>query len=573
MPAFRLRYRPFLAIVLALLLVAPAAAQDGTPVAAPPTPPATATAAPTDVPTAAPATATATPTDVPTAAPATATATATATGTATATATPTAPAAHISGPALVRGYLVSPPAGWGTWQTAGTVYRPRQFVPGQTISDPTYPTDTVVDASIYRGFDTLTTYNVGLQRRLAMDGWMTVRLDRPATVVVVWRGGNPRAACFTGWDAGQPVAITRHGRTRTHPTFVRVVTDTLAVCGVNTGAGDVGVRDTPVLLFGEADGSPTLDPPGGIAPNRTCPASLVDTAGWTPQIDPTYWCYTRADHGSNPNTCYPGYDPQYGVAARAMGMNEPYPGFKTLVFDAVDGRTRWCLTVHMGTTGMGRICEPIHSATITAIDRATGAVLADVHLLLDFGPSVHNDSGRTLTPSACPDQGQDAIDRGVQPGARRRIPIVGATQGYEPWTPWLAHARQFAWAGPFTLNTYDAKTSCDSLGCTSLVPSGGSGSLIYFQGSTFGFAYPAGTALPTGTFCTDPMGRNVVACGSAGAVAQYVSPALVGRTVRTGANRAQDVDGFGAAYVADGGLGRAVVASAREGSIRPEDAN
>jgi hypothetical protein len=56
-------------------------------------------------------------------------------------------------------------------------------------------------------------------------------------------------------------------------------------------------------------------------------------------------------------------------------------------------------------------------------------------------------------------------------------------------------------------------------------------------------------------------------------VEQYISPALVGRTIETYANRAQDVYGFGEAYVSDDELGQAIVASVREGSIRPEDAN
>ena len=122
------------------------------------------------------------------------------------------------------------------------------------------------------------------------------------------------------------------------------------------------------------------------------------------------------------------------------------------------------------------------------------------------------------TPPGCPSQGTNPIT-----AARRMIPYPGnpsAGGTYEPWT-FAAPLPALGITGSVTINTRDPIVVCNRVPeCDAPVVTGNSGSTRFVSPvDGFGWADPGHGA----SFCTDPMGRTVVACGP-GAVRQTVVP-------------------------------------------------
>jgi hypothetical protein len=451
---------------------------------------------------------------------------------ATATRTATPPSGGTPQPALLAQYEVRGPLP----EARNTAYRPRQFAAGAVIADATWGGQTVGSPGPYAGWDVLPTPNEGIMRIADRDDWLALRLTRPAALAIVWRGGDAVPGWLDGWARGADVVVNG-GAERTYTRQVAAGEVTLG--GVyNPGAvpGPHATLDTYWVLVGEASGLPSpapAVPPGQPVPqpNQTCPSWVHDRysaagpdgrqyASWHPQIDPVYWCYFRHEHGSDPALLGASYRPLFGYASTAAGIDEPHTGFKSYAFGDGQGR-RWLVTHHFGTGSVNRACTRFHELQVAAASESSGEVLADVHLLADFGKSVANTTGEPLTPAACRDQ---AAQAGGSTGARLLPVLTRQALAYEPWR--MDGAGTVAGlTGAFTLNTVDAVVICNDVACDRDVVTGSTGTQRFFT-YTRDLGINASAAAGGGTYYTDAYGRVVVGPGQSGALRQYVKPGL-----------------------------------------------
>jgi hypothetical protein len=405
------------------------------------------------------------------------------------------------------------------WQYA-TTYNGSSFV----VTDQTHWDYQVPNGGAYSGWDALLLPNDGYFRSVTDPAWLQINLTRPATVAIVWRSAaTERPAWLSGWTLG-PSGADSSGwgcGGSPCPVYTRVFTaaQTVTLGGVRA-AEDPLDRDVYYVLLAEANGQPSTPPTQLATPpayaNQTCPSWVHDqyaaTAAdgqiyptWHPQIDPVYWCYFRHDHGSDPIQFLPTYLPLYGYTAAAMGDNEPHVGFKTYVFD--DGSNhRWLITQHFGTSSLDRACVRYHTLDVAVAMASTGQLLADLHLMADFGTSASNVTGQALAPAACPAQALRPTDDGST--GVRELPV--AAQGpimYEPWR-FDGRGNILGLDGTVTFNTRDSVVICDGAPpCSSAVETGGSGSYRFFM-FTSDFGVHAGAH--TGQFYTDPRGLTLM---------------------------------------------------------------
>jgi hypothetical protein len=435
------------------------------------------------------------------------------------------------------------------------VYRPRQFAAGAVVNDPSWGSKRVDNAGSYAGWDLFPTPNDGIMRIAQRADWLTVALNRAATLAVVWRAGTPLPGWLGGWTRADDVTISGTA----YPTYRKAFAAGSAVLGgvYNPTDSPSAGRDTYWVLLAEADAKPSPAPsvPSGQAtpqPNQTCPAWVHDrfaTTGpdggsyptWHPAIDPVYWCYHRHEHGSNPAPF--GAKLAYGFTATRHGMVEPHAGFKSYLFDDWNGHT-WLITHHFGTAGKAQVCNRFHTFDVLVKDRASGELLVDYHFMADFGYAIDND-GVPYTPVDCPTQYQDAA---ASTGARM-VPRVGGVN-YEPWRP--DHAPVLGIRGTFTPNTRDQMVHCNDLTCSSVVPTGMSGTdrFVSFS-SDYRITAPAAAA-SSGEYWTDPLASKVVSAGTAGAIRQWIKPGVVVEPrVANAANTAgcYDRDAWGRPYI------------------------
>jgi len=449
-----------------------------------------------------------------------------------------------------------------------TAYRPRQFRAGFIVTDPTRGAQKIDDAGSYSGWDILPTINEGYRRVANWNDWLQMRLNRKATLAIVWRGGETKPDWLNAWNPSENVVVAG----KTFPTFRKSFgAGRVDLGGVyNPSENPAGGRDTYWVLFAESDGKRAAAPPVPAgnqvpAPNQTCPAWLHDsysTTGpdgqryptWHHQIDPVHWCYFRHEHGSDPAHFAGDYANALGYVAAKHGMAEPHNGFKNLTFES--NGARWFVTLHMGTAGLGRACARFHTLDVAARSAGTGELLADLHLMADFGPSVVNDGGAYLTPPACPDQGAQAGDsHGV-----RRLPTQDTGSiGYEPWRPDFSSS-VIGLSGTMVINNTDPMVICNTAVCDQAVSTNLSGSLRFLDAN--GFTIAAGSK-NSGVFYTDPMGRTFVDAGAAGAVRQFIKPGL--SLVLNHGDKCRDLDAWGAAFIC--GTSTPSLATNREGSI------
>lgn len=265
---------------------------------------------------------------------------------------------------------------------------------------------------------------------------------------------------------------------------------------------------------------------------------------WHPQVDYAAGCYFAHEHGSNPEAFKPGRAwnpplagawPAYGYTAARMGMPEGHNGFKTYVL--ISGGYRWQLTHHFGSANPQlAACNQFHTLDIVARE-VDGPIVADVHLMADFGGAYSNIQHTPLTPAACPNQATTGGADGL-----RMIPVASedpaGQTGYEPWrvaTPTLMGGAVNLAA--LTINTYNPVAACDAPACTANVArfdttpgvnraANGTVRFLTFNTINAGTWRIQATGAYSGTFYTDAHGSGLVAPSAAGSVRQYIAPGV-----------------------------------------------
>ena len=410
-------------------------------------------------------------------------------------------------------------------------YQPRQWRTGLVATDVTHGTITVTNAGIGQGCDFHPGYNNGFGRIQTSAQMHEFLLNRPSRVYII---GREPANKLPSWMTALPqvgtvsVSVPRYGSSATWPVFRADIPAGTTYFGAawSVGSTPTEPRNMPWFVFCEADGSPTLAPPGNIAPNTQCPASLHDrfvTADgyrtWHPEIDPVYWCYYGHEHGTNP--AWLDDDPP---RFNELDATEGHAGFKVYVMTTTDGLYRVRIIHHFGTGSLARVCTRFHTFEIRVRRISDNALMADLKFMADYGPAVENDTGAALTPNACPNQAADAIADGST--GVRQIPVeAGGFTGYEPWRGG-PHNRSFLvqsgiWRGSITPNTPDGILHCLDDACNTAVTTTTSGTERFLTDDVSFRIQHVGT-MPD-TFCTDVMGMAVISCTQAGAVQQFVA--------------------------------------------------
>jgi hypothetical protein len=284
----------------------------------------------------------------------------------------------------------------------------------------------------------------------------------------------------------------------------------------------------PLVATQPATGDNLLDPCGSV------PHNIVTVTGpdgetyptWHPQVNmysAERWCHHGHEHGTNPVTLIPGYQPVYGYVGSKAGMDEPHKGFKGFGLHDRNGNI-WYITVHLGSSGIGRLCMSFHSVSIYIADGHTFEPLVDVHFMGDFGPAVRNTDSQPYTPIACPDQYQEATQR-TGDGVRMIPMAIDGQEGYEPWR--LAYFDNIIGfnSGHMTFNTFNPMTICSDLDCSELVSvdnAYGERRFLSYNSNQLGFFNPP----HTGEFYTDPYGVELRDGTELDAVRQYIKPGL-----------------------------------------------
>lgn len=147
--------------------------------------------------------------------------------------------------------------------------------------------------------------------------------------------------------------------------------------------------------------------------------------GWHPAVDTGSGCSFGHEHGSDPSKFIGAGKvgaPTFGWLATRMGMSEPNAGFKVFVIND-DGRGKaWMGVVHQGTGSPRRSGQAHHTVDLWMVRRRDGALLAEVHVMADFGAAVRD------------------CDEQDPPSAARVLPALGpgCSQDYESWTTQLS---------------------------------------------------------------------------------------------------------------------------------------
>lgn len=103
-------------------------------------------------------------------------------------------------------------------------------------------------------------------------------------------------------------------------------------------------------------------------------------------------------------------------------MTEPHEGFKVYVVNDDGHGKAWMVVLHQGTTGPKRASVALHSFDLWMVRRSDRALLAEVHVMADFGTAV-----------------LDCADSVPRP-ASRVLPTnaAGCGHDYEAWTTQLS---------------------------------------------------------------------------------------------------------------------------------------
>ncbi len=258
---------------------------------------------------------------------------------------------------------------------------------------------------------------------------------------------------------------------------------------------------------------------------------------WHPKVDKATGCYFGHEHGNDPASVAPGFQPLYGHVNHHHGMDESHHGFKTYAFSDGSQNIEWIISHHQGTTTRNALCGRHHAVNVVAY--RDGVKMADLSLMGDFGTSRFADTNNYMKPPECANQGQ------IKSQGLRRIPESrpGDEDGY---TPYILNGSFAALGLRMNANflTTDGRTGCENTTCAELhVNEDNTGSRRRFQ--VLGNGVSINQVVKTtnsGNFCTDGSGTKTQSCDSAGAVHQYINPGFstdlrVARHDRDGAKR------------------------------------
>ena len=420
------------------------------------------------------------------------------------------------------------------------VYRPRQFAAGLRVDlhNQGAAAATVAVPGSYAGWDALVTPNDPSNSVGQQNDWLTLHLNRAATLAVVWRSQYARPAWLQGWTEKGSVGLNvGSGTPQTVPVYVK----SFPAGEVKLGRDEApapGGANVYFLLLAESNGAPSAAPgtPAGQplpTPNTPCPAWVHDGyvakgpdgkmyPTWHPQIDPRYWCTFGHEHGSDPGALGGSFKPLYGYTAAADGMSEPHVGFKTYTFrNPASGRV-WVMTQHMGTAGQGRACTRYHTLDVAVLDGATGVtggtVRADLHLMGDFGRGQVFTEGGIKTITGC------AIDQNTVDDRAVRVINTSVEGGYEPWVVDNEYNVTGFFPGFMSFKTRDFIARCADQACRTVVPRPGQygANRILDYGDLWVKA--GGKTANTGEFYTNTLADRFVAAGTAGSLRQYIEP-------------------------------------------------
>ena len=212
---------------------------------------------------------------------------------------------------------------------------------------------------------------------------------------------------------------------------------------------------------------------------------------WHPQIEARFGlpCFFDHEHGSDPALFDPAFAPLYGYTAR--GMPEGHAGFKGYAF-TVAGVSVY-ITQHMGTTSPHvAACARYHTFDVAMRDSA--GLLADLHVMGEYGSSRINTTNAVYTPPGCTPQDYSTAFYGV-----RLLPIASDFVGYEPWRVNTAGNVVGLNSANLTINTKNPVAMCNDATCSASVPTGANGTWREVS-SLPGFGV---TGVVSGTFTTD----------------------------------------------------------------------
>lgn len=143
---------------------------------------------------------------------------------------------------------------------------------------------------------------------------------------------------------------------------------------------------------------------------------------WHPPVDPQYGCYFGHEHGADPRTARANSDmPAFGYAAAQMAMTEPHVGYKVFVMNAGDlvesnvtnkiATEDVRLVFHMGTSGVARYSQEMHSMQYDEVDESGTGRYIHVNGMADTGPTEQDGStcdlprkgSKDFSSLGCPD--------------------------------------------------------------------------------------------------------------------------------------------------------------------------
>lgn len=236
-------------------------------------------------------------------------------------------------------------------------------------------------------------------------------------------------------------------------------------------------------------------------------------ATWHAQIDFNNNCYHNHEHGSSPHLLWQSnlaYAPLYGYTM----PTEAHNGFKTFVVD-LDSNHRAMITMHFGTANVvNAICNRFHTFDTIIVDSNTGELLANTHMMGDFGKPVINEAPTIVLKNSC-------VDPAIGSNGVRQFPVASApytNAGYEPWRLHRDHnnpnVNPFGFdSAAVIVNTRNPKTACNDITCTVALQridpyfntqSNGSWRTIEFPYNSFGF-----TGVVSGTFVVDGLTQYI----------------------------------------------------------------
>jgi hypothetical protein len=413
-----------------------------------------------------------------------------------------------------------------------------RHVTGIVYTDSTYlPTyrPRYYNVSPYKGWDALLLPG-GTHRTYTYPDWLRIRLNRSATLVILWEGSKP-GSWLSSWEK-RPNVDGKQVYRKVFPAGEVV----LGAIG--------GTENQPyTVLFAEADGIPTPAPsvPAGQVtptPNQSCPTWVHESyqaqgpdgkmyRTWHPQIDPVYWCYFDHTHYSDPSLLTEGsgvvFQPLYNYFADKGGPVETHEGFHQEVLEYTrtsNGKTyRLFKLTHAETHIQTRACTERHAHQLVLYDVAAKEIVANIYHKPSFGPSRNAGTFTPYAPSNCPENARVSALYGA-----RNIPPTD-NGGYETWQIVYDSYAKLGISGGHTVAYLNPLTKCVAPNCSQVRSTGEVNARVWVitphANENEGVTFRASTAFNGGgVFYTDYTGEKQLSGTSPGAVRQYIKPGL-----------------------------------------------